>query len=109
MLVDPLKAIRNVLAETDATGSLTDGFYVWLRAQDASYAASDAPVTGSDFNAKLCAYSKLDATKVQTTPPHVGYFTNDTPRRPPENKFILIQVDHLDPHAAGGAGLGRAG
>ena len=94
VLVDPLKAIRNVLAETDAAGSLTDGFYVWLRAQDASYAAAhpvSAPVTGDDFNAKLCAYSKLDATKVRY-PSHVGYFTNDCSETPtPKPKFILIE------------------
>ena len=94
-LVDPLRAIRNVLAETDANGALTDGFYAWLRQQDASYAAAHpvtAPVTGNDFNAKMCAYSKLDATKVRY-PSHVGYYTDDCSETPtPAPKFILIEA-----------------
>ena len=95
VLVDPLRAIRNVLAETDATGALADGFYVWLRQQDASYAAAhpvSAPVTGDDFNEKLCVYSKLDTAKMRY-PSHVGYFTNDCSETPtPAPKFILIEA-----------------
>ena len=95
VLVNPLRAIRNVLAETDATGALADGFYVWLRQQDASYAAAhpvSAPVTGDDFNEKLCVYSKLDTAKMRY-PSHVGYFTNDCSETPtPAPKFILIEA-----------------
>ena len=95
VLVNPLRAIRNVLAETDATGALADGFYVWLRQQDASYAAAhpvSAPVTGDDFNEKLCVYSKLDTAKMRY-PSHVGYFTNDCSETPtPAPKYILIEA-----------------
>ena len=95
VLVDPLHAIRNVLAETDATGALADGFYVWLRQQDASYAAAhpvSAPVTGDDFNEKLCVYLKLDTAKTRY-PSHVGYFTNDCSETPtPAPKYILIEA-----------------
>ena len=93
LLVDPAEPIRNVLAETDSSGNLTGGFYLWLRTQGIPGAhPTTAPVTGDAFNAKMCAYSELRVTKLRY-PGHVGYLSNrcdDTP--PPQSRFILIEA-----------------
>jgi hypothetical protein len=95
-LIDPMRPIRNVLAETDATnGALTNGFYYWLRRQDVpSYANAHPvtnPITGDAFHQKLCEYSKLDASKVRY-PSHVGYYVHECATIPaPKPKFILIE------------------
>jgi hypothetical protein len=95
VLVDPLAGIRNILGETSDGTTLTDGFYYWLRQQGGSYASAhpvSAPVVGDDFNAKMCEYSKLDATKVRYAN-HVGYFTEDCASNPaPVAKFILVEA-----------------
>ena len=95
LLIDPLRPIRNVVAETDDDGTLNNGFYLWLRATYPNdYATADPttnPITGDAFNQKLCTYSKLDETKVRY-PSHVGYYTNDCDESPaPAPKFILIE------------------
>lgn len=97
VLVDPLEPIRNILAETDPSGNLTGGFYLWLRTQGTGgeYANAHpvaAPVVGDVFNAKMCAYSKLEGTKLRY-PSHVGYMTEKCDSVPaPEPQFILIEA-----------------
>ena len=95
ILVDPDDPIRNILAETDSAGKLSGGFYVWLRTQGGLYTAAHpttAPVTGPEFNLKMCEYSKLELTKLRY-PSHVGYMTEKCDVTPvPVAKFILIEA-----------------
>ena len=98
LLVNPLEPVRNIVAETDAGGNLTGGFYLWLRTQGAGgteYASAHpttAPVIGDVFNVKMCEYSKMETTKLRY-PSHVGYMTNDCNAAPvPKPRFILIEA-----------------
>jgi|AntAceMinimDraft_1070359.scaffolds.fasta_scaffold01814_2 hypothetical protein len=97
LLVDPTASVKNILAETDASGNVTGGFYLWLRAQASTgaYAAAHPvtnPVTGDVFNAKMCTYSRLEVAKLRY-PSHVGYMTNDCDQTPaPKPRFILIEA-----------------
>jgi hypothetical protein len=96
-LVDPAVHIKNILAETDSGGNVTGGFYLWLRTQGTSGAhvgahPTTAPLIGDAFNAKMCAYSKLEVTKLRY-PNHIGYMTNDCDTSPaPTPRFILIEA-----------------
>ena len=94
-LADPLVTIRNIVAETDATGAVIGGFYKYLNDLGGAYASShpvNAPVTSDTFNVQMCKYSKLDATKVRYAG-HVGYYVKDCDASPvPSAKFILIEA-----------------
>jgi len=94
-LVDPVVTIRNILAETDASGAVVGGFYKHLNALGGAYASShpvNAPIVGDTFNVEMCKYSKLDATKVRYAG-HVGYYVKDCDASPvPSATFILIEA-----------------
>lgn len=84
--------ILNVLAETNRTGHVVEGFYSWVNKNITSgvlYHPITNPLVGATFNSQLCEYRKVATTRY---PSHVGFFTNDCHEAGVRAQFILIQA-----------------
>jgi hypothetical protein len=82
--------LLNILAETDSSGQIVEGFYYWLNTNGATqYHPMTNPIVGSAFNQQLCEYHKLATTRY---PSHVGFFTDDCTDSGIAPKYILMQA-----------------
>ena len=82
--------LLNILAETDSSGRIVEGFYHWLNTNSTtSYHPRTNPILGSAFNEKLCEYHKLATTRY---PSHVGFFTDDCTESGITPKYLRIQA-----------------
>jgi protein dispatched 1 len=82
--------LLNILAETDSSGQIVEGFYYWLNTNGTTqYHPKTNPIVGSAFNQQLCEYHKVATTRY---PSHVGFFTNDCSDNRIAPKYILMQA-----------------